>query len=676
MDFINRLRRSFERTLSQGRGTQLLWLLALILVIILIFWCIVVWGFHDGRLQWQDLLALFLDPGCFGGPGDHDIFRLVVALLGMFLFSALLISIVSNMFENIADSFKNGHSRYHHRDHVLILGGGHQLFSMISSLLEEDCRYKKNQIVVLTVQNVDDLRTRLFSFFNGKKGRELEKRLTLYYGERDNENHLKTKDLAPNASVIYIIGEDGEVDHDSLSLRCSRSLRTICTGEGANIPCYLVLQDSASMDVYRFVKNAESGEDSRLKVDVVDANEYTAEQVLVVDHQGKGGAAYPVIDYQKIDRREDGSFEAVPGISEDSDRHVHVVVAGLTQMGRAMAFTTAHICHFPNFKGGKNRTVITFVDTDMEAKMSRFVSSMENLFRLSHYRYLSVAEDGTVRAREYAPDPGYGDFLDIEWEFLDADICSVGMSRLLKTWAADDKQALSLMFCLDRQEENTFASLHLPGIIYRKGCPIFVHQQDYGDILRNAQLTRHFGNLHIFGMASDIQDDPLYLRRSRNGQEVNFIYDQAYGAKHETAAEAWYTIPEAHKLSSIYCANALPIRARSFGMETLDLSRMNPDELRSLYETEHRRWTMSSLLLGYGALDTETRNDLARRIGSEDETVRKAAKAENKRLKGQFLHMDITPYDDLTPGEQGKDEIILKKYSLIVRNTAETTSGE
>ena len=421
------------------------------------------------------------------------------------------------------------------------------------------------------------------------------------------------------------------------------------------------------MDVYRFVKNAESSEDSRLKVDVVDANEYTAEQVLVSVHHG----SYPVIDYQAINRSGDGSFEVVPGISGDSDRHVHVVVAGLTQMGRAMAFTTAHICHFPNFKDGKNRTVITFVDTDMEAKMSRFVSSMDNLFRLSHYRYLSVAEDGTVQAREYAPDPDYGDFLDIEWEFVDADICSVGMSRLLKTWAADDKQALSLMFCLDKQEENTFASLHLPGDIYQKGCPIFVHQQDYGDILRNAQLTRHFGNLHIFGMASDIQDDPLYLRRSMNGQEVNFIYDQAYvDPCHKTATEAWYTISEAHKLSSIYCANALPIRARSFGMEALDLSRMEPDELHSLYETEHRRWTMSSLLLGYGALDTDTRNDLARRISSEDKTVKNEAKAENKRLKGQFLHMDITPYDDLTPGEQGKDEIILKKYSLIVRDSS------
>ena len=673
MKIVNRFRRSFERTLSQGRGMQLLWLLALILVVILLFWGIVVWVYRDNSLQWQDLLALFLDPGCFEGAGAHDIFRLIASLTGMFLFSALLISVVSNMFENIADSFKNGHSRYHHRDHVLILGGGHQLFSMITALLEEDCRYKKNQIVVLTLQNVDELRTRLFSFFNGKRGRELEKRLTLYYGERDNENHLRTKDLARNASAIYIIGEDGEVDHDSLSLRCCRSLRTICAGEGENIPCYLVLQDSASMDVYRFVKNAESSEDSRLKVDVVDANEYTAEQVLVSVHHG----SYPVIDYQAINRSGDGSFEVVPGISGDSDRHVHVVVAGLTQMGRAMAFTTAHICHFPNFKDGKNRTVITFVDTDMEAKMSRFVSSMDNLFRLSHYRYLSVAEDGTVQAREYAPDPDYGDFLDIEWEFVDADICSVGMSRLLKTWAADDKQALSLMFCLDKQEENTFASLHLPGDIYQKGCPIFVHQQDYGDILRNAQLTRHFGNLHIFGMASDIQDDPLYLRRSMNGQEVNFIYDQAYvDPCHKTATEAWYTISEAHKLSSIYCANALPIRARSFGMEALDLSRMEPDELHSLYETEHRRWTMSSLLLGYGALDTDTRNDLARRISSEDKTVKNEAKAENKRLKGQFLHMDITPYDDLTPGEQGKDEIILKKYSLIVRNSAETTSGE
>ena len=40
----------------------------------------------------------------------------------------------------------------------------------------------------------------------------------------------------------------------------------------------------------------------------------------------------------------------------------------------------------------------------------------------------------------------------------------------------------------------------------------------------------------------------------------------------------------------------------------------------------------------------------------------KAAKDEFKALKSdQFIHMDITPYDDLIPSEKDKDEIILSR---------------
>ena len=199
---------------------QLLWLLVIIAVVILVFWAVVSLIFRDGTLVWQDLMALFLDPGSFGGAGSHDIFRLVAALCGMFLFSALLISVVSNMFENIADSFKNGYSRYKHSDHVLILGGGSHLFSMLSALVAEDSPYKDNQIVVMTTQPVDALRTKVFSFFDGEQGKSLRRRVTFYHGERDNENNLKEKNLAANARVIYLIGEDSEQDHDSVNVRC------------------------------------------------------------------------------------------------------------------------------------------------------------------------------------------------------------------------------------------------------------------------------------------------------------------------------------------------------------------------------------------------------------------------------------------------------------------------
>lgn len=668
---ISNIKRILDETLSEGHGKQLLWLLLIIPLIVLLFWSVVALGFHDDSLAWQDLLALFLDPGCFGGAGEHDIFRLIATLVGMFLFSAILISVVSNIFENRSDSYKNGHSRYHHKNHILILGGGHQLISVISALTGDDSPYRNNQIVVLTTRPVDELRTMIFTlpFLTKEKEKELKRRITFYYGERDNEINLKKKKLSKNAEIIYIFGEDNEIDHDSISIRCCRTLQQICCGTGrGSINCYLILQDTASLDVFKYVKDSETTENTDLRVDVIDSNEYISEQVLVADHDGKDEYGFPKIDYREI-VKEGKSFKLIPGIREQDDIHVHVVIAGMTDMARAMALTSAHICHFPNFKNGQNRTVITMADVEMKDKMYGFVSSLNNLFKLSHYRYICFNESGLPIVTSFEPDAEYGDFLDIEWEFIDADLSNPGMRTLLEEWISDKKQSLSLAICLANQKDNTFAALHLPDAMYRKGCPIFVHQQDYGDVLKIAGETTQFGNMHTFGMSSNIQDDPLFKHRSDKGKRVNFVYDQLYGYNgifHDSEDSAWFVRPEAHKFSSIYCANAMHIRERSFGLNRdTDFSTM--DNL--IYKVEHRRWTMSELILGYKPVKEKDRKDWKARRESADEIIRNAAKSEYKDLKNNmYIHYDITPYDDLIESEKTKDKDIIDQFDYILNN--------
>ena len=660
------LKRKFEEVLSEGRGKQLLWLLIVIVAILLVFGAIAAFVFKDGSMVWQDLIALFLDPGCFGGAGAHDFFRLTVSLLGLFLFSALLISVVSNIFENIAESFKLGFSRYHHRDHVLILGGGHQLISMIFALIDEDRIHKDEDIVVLTTQSVDDLRSKLFSlpFLDEAKEKALRRRLTLYYGDRDNENNLTRKDLAKNAKSIYIIGEDNEEEHDSINIRCCKMLQSICgAGGDRDIKCYMVLTDSSSVDVYKYVSNAETLNGSNLKVDIIDANEYIAEQVLVADHDGKYEIQYPKIDYRSISLVNE-QFKEIPGIRQNDENHVRFVIAGFTDMARSMALTAAHICHFPNFGKGKRRTVISFVDKDMSSKMKSFICSLDNLFTLSHYSYISFDAEGDEMVSHHDPDRQYGDFLDIEWEFIDEDISSPGVRSLLNKWSSDKTCSLSLAICMPNQADNAFAALHLPKIIYAKGYPIFVHQHNYGDILKVAKSTGQFGNLHAFGMASNIQDDPLFESRSTNGQRVNFIYNQEYGdPKYPDMRTAWFTIPEAHKFSSIYCANGMRVRERSF-----DISKLNEDERSSMYEVEHRRWMTSALILGYSPVPKTVLDKWKEERLSSDESLRDKAKEEYKTNKNKrFIHYDITPYDELIPSEQEKDKVILDRISFILQ---------
>lgn len=652
------LRRLFEETLSEGQGKQLLWLLIIISAIILLFWLIIAVAFHDGSLNWQDLIALFLDPGAFDGAGVHDGFRLVAALAGVFLFSALLISAVGNIFENISSSFKRGQSRFSHTGHVLFLGGESHLFSMLSALLEEA---GDEDIVVLTSRDVESLRTKVFSspFLDKEKTAALRRRLTIYRGERDNVNDLARKDLAKNAKTIYVIGEEGESDSDALSIRCCDRLKEICTGTGRIIRCFLLLRNPSSILVFRRNRNKNLSGD--LKLDVIDVNEYLAERVLVRDEH-----VFPPIDYT-ITRDQAGKCMMTEGIREDSSSQVQFFVAGMTDIGRAMAMTAAQICHFPNYREKGIRTVIAFVDTDMKSKMQRFLASYDNLFRLSHYRYVTFDDAGIPQVQAFAPDPSFGDFLDVEWEFFDADICDCGIRKVLEYRASDDNRSLSFALCLDAGKENALAALSLPGIVLENGYPVFVYQKESGEIVDQARETGCFGNLYPFGMVSDMNSDPLFHERTLGGQRVNFSYYRAKKPEmYPDDLAAWLDLQDAYKFNSIYCANSMRVLNHNFQLLDRDLSVMTDDQWTPVCDEEHRRWMISALVMGFKALDERTRRDWTTLALCDSLDEKKEATERKEQLKREFLHLNITPYDDLPPDDRKIDRDIIQDIKYIL----------
>ena len=78
------LKRKFDKILTHGRGSQLLLLLLAVVLFFSLFLIIAaILGWNYG---WQEIIAMFLDPGGFGGAGEHDGFRLIVTLVGILLF--------------------------------------------------------------------------------------------------------------------------------------------------------------------------------------------------------------------------------------------------------------------------------------------------------------------------------------------------------------------------------------------------------------------------------------------------------------------------------------------------------------------------------------------------------------------------------------------------------------
>ena len=234
------MKRWLDRIISQGTGKQL-YLLTLLCSILFSALFALAYAVY-GDMSWQETVALFMDAGCFGGDeGHHDLFRLLIALVGMFTLNALLVSVFSNIIDNISEKWTNGEVRYRHRNHILIIGAHRHLFNMLHDLSVVGER----DIVILTDCDVEELRKEMRQL---GLSAHLLNRITLYRGRRINKRDLM--DAYPQlAHIIYVLGEDGEDNHDSLSIRCVNMLYELCLGMETRIPAYVMLTDDATTEV-------------------------------------------------------------------------------------------------------------------------------------------------------------------------------------------------------------------------------------------------------------------------------------------------------------------------------------------------------------------------------------------------------------------------------------------
>lgn len=544
------IKRQFDKLLVAGRGRQLLWLAAMIVISYFSLWALSELLFDGDRLKWQDVMALYLDPGCFGGAGSHDGFRLVIVAFGVFLFSALLISVFTNTFDNISEASRRGERRYRLKGHTLFLGNTSRLLEMLQQFTAE---HPRDIAVVMTTSDVERLRDLLTPAL----GVKAMNRVVLYSGERESERSLRSACVA-QAAAAYILGEAGEADRDSLNLKCLGLIRNIRKESSGRFDCYLSVENDATLKVVLYDKSKFGN----MSLEVINAMEYEAEQLLV-----------------------DGDF--LPAIDPEDSRRSHIVVFGTSAMAAAFARVCAHISHYPNFDTKGVRTRITFVDTDMQRFMDNFIATHDELFALSRRRYVDA--DGNVE--DFVPAD---DYLDIEWEFIDSYATSQMVDGMVAGWAADSGELLSLAFC------DNVAADRIREVLYygSRGldASLCVWTPDGSDIVDMALATDMYTAIRCFGSEYNPGADPLFTRRATRGMRVNHIYDMAFGGGGD-AEEAWRKLIVAHKYSSIMCANAQSLRERNFAGVQCDS--------RSVYECEHRRWMLSVLLMGYKALSPD-----------------------------------------------------------------------
>ena len=539
------------------------------------------------------------------------IVTVVACVLGAVIFHGLLIATITNIIQTRADKVKEGDVEYDFVNHYLILGHNKKTANLIESFsLQQDGNGKTFPDIVIAVEkDVQEFRDEL----EVQLDKSLLEHITLIHANRTRKEDLKRL-CANQAARIYIIGEEDENNHDIRNMECYG----LVSEYEYKIDCYVYLREQ---DFFNLV--AQYGPEYIAHFHMFNYEELWSRKVLVDLNNEYGKEAK--LDY----RSEEDNIAKCP------QKQVHLVVMGMTEIGEAIAREAAFVAHYPNFITHNIRTKITCVDSDMERKMKSFAGRHQTFFQHCHYTCRWWDKTGEEKICQNTIDEK-NDFLDIEFEFIEADVMDYHVLKLLKEWSNDtSNQYLNIAFCQDDTEANFRNSHRLPTEVYKYNVPIWV----YAESDSSAKVLNHkrFAAIRCFG-GSDIstEDDPTELKWAKC---VNSIYN-TYWPEY---AKEWEQRSISERWSNIYNVLSLPFKLRSIGAEYNGDRIINDDMLsdekivRLLGEVEHNRWNTEKLLLGFRPPVLEERHD-----------------------KGKFIHQDIRPNAELPEGTKDKDRKLLQ----------------
>ena len=367
-------------------------------------------------------------------------------------------------------------------------------------------------------------------------------------------------------------------------------------------------------------------------------------------------------------------------ITVQSDSHAHLVIFGMSQMGEMVAMNAAQMAHFPNYvRDHSLRTRITLVDPHAIGLSKSFVNRYRHLFDNSFYRVVKPDEPDAVRMFHKPMYDGLReDFVDVEWEFVQASVGDVALREKLIRWVHDERQQLTIVMAHDDDNRNVSETMLLPEDIGRLGVPVYV---------RTAFPLSfdHSSHIRPFGMVDQGYDVTLPLVRM--AMNVNHVYDRCYADNYEDwsgqlryAVEidpqardaSWARLKNVKRMSSIYNAMNIPVKLRSIGLSEGEWDKfydIPQQDIELLAQVEHNRWSVEELIMGWRPCTDEERQAVEADIDKKEE------------LKKLRIHYDLCAYSELKLDKTGKpvtiyDLCLCSCLPLITKAFADEKGGE
>ena len=601
----------------------------------------------------------------------------LIAILGFLLLNGLLVSTLISWFDRRRDQWIKGEIDYKYfkrwwrcRKHYIVIGGSDVVVGVVEQLLR---KYPYAYVLIQTSSDVDTLRRKLFSTISERQ----QAQIVIYYGSCTSEEDLLRLGLN-NAEEVYLIGEDTRSDdvesyHDTLNMKCLELLRKLYmqTANGKEITAKasdvnkfkerlkeLEKEDQSERKEKEFRENAENAElelrwKSRPRLNCRVMFEYQTTfsvfQFFDIDEQMSTYINFKPFNYyemwaQKVlVNREvekdiiEANFnklgylplEGSEGITYGSDNYVHFFVVGMSRMGVAMGLEAAHLAHFPNYtEQNKIRTKITFIDTNAASEKDFFIGRFRDLFSLSHWRCANIDENGKLqwKSQDIHTPTGYdylgGDFLDVEWEFINGGIEQDAIQDYILS-CTSSKARVTIAICLPESNKAHAAALYLDKRIYESDrlLQVLVYNRNGSAIIdaisKNNMRYPYHGKLRSFGCAADCMAIDHVEISEYIGEQIDKAYN---GDKEGNAIEKEKYIgksKEAMRWSSIYNGNTMWTKLRSIGFNPNEPV-INEKSIQVLADVEHNRWNIEELLMNFRPLTPLEQDDVtAQRIAKE-----------------------------------------------------------
>jgi hypothetical protein len=548
----------------------------------------------------------------------------------------LLIASITNALRTRADRFKEGKVRYRFRNHVVIMGYNNLVPGMIQRIWKENGG-RPNRIVIGVNGNVQETFNQLRNHLEENK-----KMVVVLNADSNNRWDLRKRLKVQYAKEVYIIG-DGD---DAYLMNSYKKIQEIC---GDKMPeCYVEMRHQSTFALFQTYSEKKGKKLEHFHAfnfhDV-----WARQMVMGTDDMVKGCE-------NTIDTRRNENMTA------DSVKHVHLVVIGMTEMGEALAREAAFLCHYPNYVTKGIRTKITFIDPQAMEQMGYFTGHYHHLFEHCKYSF----RDLSPSKMKFEPPKisADRDFLDIEFEFIQANIADVETRKEIADWAKDKSKMLTIAVCTDMPHRSMAAGLYLPDEVFENNIPVWVYQPAKGD-LKDYLECSHFKNVITFGMSGkdlDIKNEDMILQAKRLNYLYGLIYDTIQQNKEKSQEEIldavdslvldykkmdeekWNNLDVFKKWSNVYCVSTIKKKIDSVRDE------WSEKNIQLIDAVEHNRWNVEKLMMGFRAATDEERR-------TEDKDG----------LKQRFIHCDIRPYNDLDEETKKYDNKFTKEIPNIIK---------